>query len=43
MSALSSFLNKGLHKRISGFEVAIIDFHTDFHVSMTIALLFLLL
>lgn len=34
------FLNKGLHKRLCGFEVALIYFHINFHVSMTIALLF---
>lgn len=41
MSALNSSLNRGFHKRISGFDVAIIYFHINFHVSMMIALLFI--
>lgn len=32
------FLNKGLHKRLSGFEVAIIYFLINFRVSMTMEL-----
>lgn len=34
------FLNKGLHKRWSDFEVATIYFHINFHVSIMTALLF---